>query len=46
MINQGAVKIDGEKVSDPKLGILPGTNHIYQIGKRKFARIILILKPD
>ncbi len=41
MINQGAVKIDGEKIIDPKLGIPSGTNHIYQVGKRKFARIIL-----
>jgi tyrosyl-tRNA synthetase len=44
MINQGAVKIDGEKVNDPKLAIASGTNHIYQVGKRKFARIIL--NPD
>jgi tyrosyl-tRNA synthetase len=39
MINQGAVKIDGEKVSDPKLEIAPGAKHIYQIGKRKFLRV-------
>ncbi len=42
MINQGAVKIDGEKVSDPKMAIAVGTEHIYQIGKRKFARIRII----
>ncbi|NOS75646.1 MAG: tyrosine--tRNA ligase [Methyloglobulus sp.] len=41
MINQGAVKIDGEKISDPKLGIPSGSNHIYQVGKRKFARVLL-----
>jgi tyrosyl-tRNA synthetase len=41
MINQGAVKIDGEKITDPKLGVLSGTNHIYQVGKRRFARITL-----
>jgi tyrosyl-tRNA synthetase len=41
MINQNAVKIDGEKVTDPKLGIPAKTTHIYQVGKRKFARIIL-----
>ena len=39
MINQGAVKIDGEKVSDPKLDIAAGTVNVYQVGKRKFARI-------
>ncbi|MEQ1740246.1 MAG: tyrosine--tRNA ligase [Methyloglobulus sp.] len=41
MINQGAVKIDGEKISDPKLGIPSGSKHIYQVGKRKFARVLL-----
>jgi tyrosyl-tRNA synthetase len=41
MINQGAVKIDGEKITDPKLGVLSGTSHIYQVGKRRFARITL-----
>lgn len=39
MIKQGAVKIDGEKVSDPKLVVGAGTRHVYQVGKRKFARI-------
>lgn len=39
MINQGAVKINGEKVSDPKLVLAVGTQHVYQVGKRKFARI-------
>lgn len=41
MINQGAVKIDGEKVSDIKLAIASGTRHIYQVGKRKYARVVL-----
>ncbi|WP_459990643.1 tyrosine--tRNA ligase [Methylosoma difficile] len=41
LINQGAVKIDGEKVSDPKLVVSPGSEHIYQVGKRKFAKIKL-----
>lgn len=39
MIRQGAVKIDGEKVSDPKLQIEAGTKQVYQVGKRKFARV-------
>jgi tyrosyl-tRNA synthetase len=39
MINQGAVKIDGERVSNPKLDIAVGSEHIYQVGKRKFARV-------
>lgn len=41
MIKQGAVKIDGEKISDTKLVIAAGSNHVYQVGKRKFARIYL-----
>ncbi len=42
MINQGAVKIDGEKVSDTKLLLAVGSNHVYQVGKRKFARVELV----
>ena len=42
MIKQGAVKIDGEKVSDPKLVVAAGSKQVYQVGKRKFARIELI----
>ncbi len=39
MIQQGAVKIDGEKVSDKSLRITAGTQAVFQVGKRKFARI-------
>ena len=39
MINQGAVKIDGEKVSDAKLTIPIGSSQVLQVGKRKFARV-------
>jgi tyrosyl-tRNA synthetase len=42
MINQGAVKIDGEKVSDTKLILAVGSNHVYQVGKRKFARVKVV----
>ncbi len=41
MIKQGAVKIDGEKVSDPKLMVGVGIKNVYQMGKRKFARITI-----
>jgi len=41
MIKQGAVKIDGERVEDGSLQLDAGTTHIYQVGKRKFARISL-----
>lgn len=39
MIKQGAVKIDGEKISDPKVAIPVGSKHVYQVGKRRFARV-------
>lgn len=38
MIDAGAVKIDGERVSDTKLVISSG-EHVYQVGKRKIARV-------
>ena len=41
MIKQGAVKIDGERVEDRGLKIKAGSTHIYQVGKRKFARVTL-----
>ncbi len=42
MIKQGAVKIDGEKVADTKLMIASGTTAIYQLGKRKFAKVTIL----
>lgn len=40
MIRQGAAKIDGAKIEDTKLVPESGTA-IYQVGKRKFARITI-----
>ncbi|CAH6834317.1 Tyrosine--tRNA ligase 2 [Vibrio chagasii] len=40
MIKQGAAKIEGEKVEDNKLVPEVGTA-VYQVGKRKFARITI-----
>jgi tyrosyl-tRNA synthetase len=42
MIQQGAVKLDGEKISDRYLQIALSSQHVYQVGKRKFARVSLI----
>lgn len=39
MIKQGAAKIDGEKVADNKVQVASGTTAVYQVGKRKFARV-------
>ncbi|WP_100643857.1 tyrosine--tRNA ligase [Alteromonas facilis] len=41
MIKQGAVKIDGERVEDTKLVLTEAGEAVYQVGKRKFARITL-----
>ena len=41
MIAQGAVRIDGERVSDRGLAQPAGSEHIYQVGKRRFARVRL-----
>ncbi len=42
MIKQGAVKIDGEKISDNKLIVSVGSEAIYQVGKRKFAKVKIV----
>jgi len=39
MIKQGAVKMNGEKISDGKLEIESGSSAVYQVGKRKFAKV-------
>lgn len=41
MIKQNAVKIDGERVESPKHEVALDSNHVYQVGKRKFARVRL-----
>lgn len=41
MIDQGAVRIDGERVSDKRLRIHRGFDAVVQVGKRKVARVRL-----
>lgn len=41
MIKQGAVKIDGEKLDVPQ-DIATGETHIWQVGKRRFAKVSLV----
>jgi tyrosyl-tRNA synthetase len=40
MVKQGAVRIDGERVSDPRLLCAFDESHVYQVGKRRFARVV------
>ena len=39
MIKQGAAKIDGDKIEDTRLQLNAGTTGVFQVGKRKFAKI-------
>lgn len=39
LIQQGGVRIDGEKVSDLHRQIAQQTEHLYQVGKRRLARV-------
>ncbi|HWQ95216.1 MAG TPA: tyrosine--tRNA ligase [Gammaproteobacteria bacterium] len=41
MIEQGGVRLNGEKVSDKTLTLSPGEPVVVQVGKRKFARVTL-----
>ncbi len=41
LIEQGGVKIDGAKVSDKTLKLARGATAVVQVGKRKFARVIV-----
>lgn len=44
MIEQGAVRIDGERVSQKDLVVHPGATHQLQVGKRGFAAVTLVAK--
>lgn len=41
IINQGGVKIDGQRIDNPQLKIKAGSTNVFQVGKRKFAKITL-----
>ena len=41
MVKQGAVKINGEKITDPRLSIQEKATFVLQVGKRKFVKVIL-----
>ncbi len=42
MIRQGAVRIDGERIEDGRREIPAGASHVFQVGKRRAARITVI----
>jgi tyrosyl-tRNA synthetase len=41
MIQQGAVRIDGDRVDDKSLRVMKGTNAVFQVGKRRFAKVFV-----
>jgi tyrosyl-tRNA synthetase len=44
-IDEGAVKIDGAKISDRGLTFAAGADHVFQIGSRRIARLKLAARP-
>jgi tyrosyl-tRNA synthetase len=44
-IEEGAVRIDGTKITDRGLILKAGAEHVFQVGSRRFARLKLELKP-
>jgi len=43
-IDEGAVRIDGSRVTDRNLKLAAGAEHVLQVGSRRFARIRLELR--
>jgi len=39
MVGQGGVRVDGERIEDPRQRCTVGSSHVYQVGKRRFARV-------
>ena len=42
MIDQGGIKLDGEKVADKALVLYKGVSVVAQVGKRKFANVTIV----
>lgn len=42
MMKQGAVRVDGEQISDPASRLDPGATYVCQAGKKKFARVTIV----
>jgi len=43
-IDEVAVRIDGQKATDRSLLLMPGADHVFQLGSKRFARLKLELK--
>jgi tyrosyl-tRNA synthetase len=40
-LKQGAVKVDGDRVEDGARTFAPGSTHVFQVGKRRLARVLI-----
>ncbi len=40
-VKQGAVKVDGARVEDGALSFAAGSTHVFQVGKRRLARVTI-----
>lgn len=45
LIDQGGVRIDGERMEDKGLSLQTGSIHVFQVGKRRFVRVSVITVP-
>jgi tyrosyl-tRNA synthetase len=41
LVKQGAVRIDGDRISDPGCLVATGSEHLIQVGKRRIARVVV-----
>ena len=41
MVKQGAVKVDGQRVDDFEQLLSPGSRTLLQVGKRRFAHVVI-----
>ena len=42
LIQQGAVRVDGERIENRDLALIAGSHHIYQVGKRRIAKVFVL----
>ncbi len=40
LVQQGGIKLDGERVDDFNLIITPDREHVLQVGRRKFVKLL------
>ncbi len=46
LIEQGGVRIDGKKVTDPKTSVASGSTYVFQVGKHGLATVTVVEKRE